>query len=83
MQHLTVRKIPADLAKALEVEKHRRRLSLNQTVIELLRQSLGVGVGRKRSNGLARLAGTWTREEHEQFEAAVAVTEEIDEELWH
>ncbi len=82
MQHLTVRNIPPDLAVALETEKHSRRLSLNQMVIELLRQSLGVGRGRKRSNGLARLAGTWTEEEHEQFEAAVAVTEEIDEELW-
>lgn len=82
MQHLTVRNVPPDLAAALEDEKHRRRLSLNQTVLELLRQSLGVDPGRKRSNGLARLAGTWTDEEHARFEAAVAVTEQIDEELW-
>jgi hypothetical protein len=33
-------------------------------------------------NGLARLAGTWTQEEHDLFEAAVALTERIDEELW-
>ncbi len=82
MQYLTVRNIPGELAIALEAEKHRRHLSLNQTVIELLRQVLGVGSGRKRSNGLARLAGTWTEEELEQFETATAVTEEIDEELW-
>lgn len=36
----------------------------------------------RRSNGLARLAGTWSDEEHEQFEAAIAATEEIDDELW-
>ncbi len=82
MQHLTVRNIPEDVAAALVAEKDRRRQSLNQTVIELLRQSLGVVSGQKRSNGLARLAGTWTQEEHEQFEAAVAVTNQIDEELW-
>ena len=82
MQHLTVRNIPQDLAAALNAEKHRRHQSLNQTVIELLRQSLGVGPGRKRSNGLARLAGHWTQEELEQFEAATAATEEIDAELW-
>ncbi len=40
------------------------------------------GAGRKRSNGLARLAGTWTEEEHRQFEAAIAVTAQIDAELW-
>jgi hypothetical protein len=28
------------------------------------------------------LAGTWTAEEHERFEAAIAFTEQIDEELW-
>jgi len=82
MHHLTVRNVPSDLAAALYAEKHRRHASLNQTVIELLRQVLGVGADRKRSNGLARLAGTWTEEEHERFEAAIAVTEQIDEELW-
>ena len=29
-----------------------------------------------------RLAGTWTAEDLARFEAAVASTEEIDEELW-
>ncbi len=82
MHHLTVRNIPQDVATALNAEKHRRHQSLNQTVIELLRQCLGVGPGRTRSNGLARLAGNWTHEELEQFEAAIAATEEIDEELW-
>lgn len=44
--------------------------------------SLDIDGGGQRSNGLARLAGTWTEEEHERFEAAIAVTEQIDEELW-
>ena len=80
MRHLTVRNLPSDVAAALVVEKERLELSLNQTVIELLRQSLGVG--RKRSNGLAHLAGSWTAEEHERFEEAVAPFEQIEEELW-
>jgi len=42
----------------------------NGTVIELLSQSLGVGA--TRSNGLGRLAGTWTEEEFQEFERAVA-----------
>ncbi len=82
MQYLTVRNIPEEIAIALEAEKHRRRQSLNQTVIELLRQGLGVGQGRKRSNGLVRLAGGWSEEELRQFEAATSITEEVDEELW-
>lgn len=35
-----------------------------------------------RSNGLARLAGTWSAEEFDAFETAVAETERVDEELW-
>ena len=82
MQHLTVRNIPKAVAAALEAEKQRRRQSLNQTVIQLLSQSLGVGPEGRRSNGLARLAGTWTAEEHERITAAISATDQIDDELW-
>jgi plasmid stability protein len=80
MKNLTVRNVPDDLAKALKLEKRRRGESLNKTVIELLSQ--GLGVGRTRSNGLGRLAGSWTEEEYQRFEKAVAGFEQIDEELW-
>lgn len=80
LKTLTVRKIPPELARALDAEKRRRGRSLNQTVIDLLRQSLGVG--RRRSNGLARFAGDWTEEEYREFKEATRVFEEIDEEMW-
>jgi plasmid stability protein len=80
MRTLTVRNVPPEVAEALEREKRRRGESLNQTVIELLTQGLGVGTAR--SNGLARLAGRWSEEEFQEFERAVAPFEEIDEELW-
>ncbi|MFW6012298.1 MAG: FitA-like ribbon-helix-helix domain-containing protein [Acidobacteriota bacterium] len=80
MKTLTVRNVPPEVSEALEREKRRRGESLNQTVIELLSQ--GLGVGTERSNGLARLAGGWSEEEFLQFERAVAPFEEIDEELW-
>lgn len=82
MRHLTIRNLPPEVAEALEKERDRSRTSLNQTVIDLLGRALGVRRRSDESNGLAALAGTWTKEEHEQFEAAVASTEQIDEELW-
>lgn len=82
MKHITIRDIPQELAESIEREKRRRGKSLNQTVIQLLGQSLGVMPQRPRNNGMRRLAGTWTSEEHRQFEAAIAPTEQIDEELW-
>lgn len=80
MKNLTVRNLPPAVAEALEREKRRRGRSLNQTVIDLLAQSLGVGA--RRSNGIARLAGGWSAEELAAFEAAVAPFEQVDDELW-
>ena len=82
MRHLTIRNIPTEVAEALEEERERSRASLNQTVITLLGRALGVRSKEKPSNGLASLAGTWSQRELELFEAAVAVTEQVDEELW-
>jgi hypothetical protein len=78
--HLTVSNLPRELTAALERETRRRGTSLNQTVIDLLRQSLGVKG--TRSNGVGRLAGTWTEAEHEEFLSAIRSFEEIDQELW-
>ena len=80
MKHLTIRNLPPDVAEALKREKRRRGESLNQTVIELLRQ--GLGVGEPRSNGLARVAGRWSEDEFREFQRAVASFEEVDPELW-
>jgi hypothetical protein len=82
MKHLTVRGVPDNLAKALNEERSRRGKSLNETVIQLLRQGLGVQPEGLRNNGLSRLAGSWSAEEHREFEQNVAVTEQIDPELW-
>ena len=80
MRALTIRNLPPAVAEALEREKRRRGASLNQTVIELLSQ--GLGVGATRSNGLGRLAGRWSEQEFLEFERAVAPFEQVDEELW-
>jgi plasmid stability protein len=82
MEQLTIRNLPPELAQALERESQRLRESLEETAIELLRQALSQRTVREKSNGLARLAGTWTEEEHERFESAIAITEQLDEELW-
>lgn len=81
MRHLTIRNVPADLARRLEEEKRLRGRSLNQTVLELLAQAVGVGRG-TRSNGLAALAGTWGADDVVELESALRFTEALDEELW-
>jgi len=78
--HLTVRNVPPKVIAALNAERQRRGISLNQTVVDLLGQALGVNGPRR--NGLARFAGTWTEEQFREFEEATAVFEEVDAELW-
>ena len=82
MNYMTVRNIDPDLARALEDEKRRRGKSINQTVIELLRQALSLDWKSKGANGLEKLAGTWSQDEFESFERATAVFEQIDAEQW-
>ena len=67
MKHLSIRNLPPSLSSALEQEKQRRGESLNQTVIDLLSQSLGLGPQRSRDNGLGSMAGTWTEQDFQEF----------------
>ena len=82
MKALTIRKVDPRLARALELETRRRGTSLNQTVLDVLSHALGVALSAPRTNGLARLAGTWTARDHAEFERATAVFERVDDELW-
>ena len=82
MKTMTIRNVSADLAAALEAEKSRRGLSLNRTVLALMREALGLSEELEQGNGLRRLAGSWTEDEFSEFERAVRPFREIDEELW-
>ena len=82
MKVLTIRGVSKRLADALEREKRRRGQSLNQTVLDVLSDRLGIGDAGPRRNGLAHLAGTWSAEEARQFDQDVASTDPIDDELW-
>ena len=82
MKTITIRNVPAALAASLEREKRRRGASLNRTVLALLAEALGGSKIEVRSNGLRRMAGTWTEAEYREFEQAVASFDEIDGAIW-
>ena len=83
MRHLTIRDIPADLARALEREKKRNGESLNQTLKDLLRRALGLERGATPpDNGLRRFGGTWSDAELAEFERNTRLFESVDAELW-
>jgi len=58
-------------------------MSLNHTVLALLRRGLGLDSGAAAvTNGLEKLAGRWTEQELEEFEANTASIDPLDPELW-
>ncbi len=57
---VTIRNVDEKLGAALEKEKRRRGTSLNETVLADLARALGVLPEEGYSNGLAKLAGTWS-----------------------
>ena len=70
MKTITINGVPAELAAALESEKRRRGISLNRTVLALLRETLGLPDYGGRSNGLRHLSRAWSEEEYQEFKAA-------------
>ncbi len=82
MKTMTIRGVPAELAAALESEKRRRGTSLNRTVLELIREALGLSDTGVRSNGLRQLSGSWSEDQYQEFKRATANFNRIDEELW-
>jgi len=82
MKQLTIRKVSSELATALGSESRLKGRSINQTVLDLLHQALGLGVQGGSDNGLGKLAGTWAEDEFLEFQKNTAMFEELDPELW-
>jgi hypothetical protein len=62
-----------------------RRTSLNQTVLGLLEERLGLskpGSEARRHHDLDALAGAWTEAEADAFAEALADQRQIDPDLW-
>ncbi len=83
MATFTIRTSDAALSEALKRESRRRGMSVNRLVIHTLRESLLPGQKRRRRyDDLDALCGSWSKEEADEFDAAVQGFREIDPELW-
>ena len=85
MAQITIRISDHEMEKALRRKAKESGKSLNKVVLELIQAGTGTGAGRKRSPrgaSLAEFAGGGTEEEAREFEDAIKIFEEIDEEMW-
>lgn len=78
MVQLTIRNVPEDIAQRLKRLSQEEETSVNAVVLEILRRAVGAEERRQR---LERYA-TWTREDLEEFEAALSAQRVIDDRLW-
>ena len=84
-KQLTVRGLDEDIVHELERIAEEEDVSLNQSVRKLLRRGLahsGNEADGVIGNSLNHLIGTWTAEEADKFDRAVADFNVIDESMW-
>ncbi len=77
-RQLTIRGVSDEVGRRLESLSRARGQSLNATVLEILESALGVDERRRR---LARYA-TWTQEDLEELNEALAAQRTINDPLW-
>ena len=80
---MTVRGIDPALRSALDAEAAKLGISLNALILQLLRGSLGLDSTISLAHDLDSLAGSWSREEAEEFVGAIQGFEQVDLSLWH
>jgi plasmid stability protein len=78
---ITLRNLPAPVARAVREHAARYHISLNKAVIQLLEGALG-GAPRPRRDDLARLAGSWSAQTARHAERKLAELRTIDEADW-
>ena len=79
---VTLRGLDLELRSALDAEATRVGMSLNALILQTLRGSFGVTYSNQLFHDLDDLAGAWSTEEAEEFDAAVQFFEEIDLSIW-
>lgn len=85
MKAITLRNLPAELSRAVHRRAADKGISLNRAVIELLQEALGVGGQPKKRrvyHDLDWMFGTWSKEEADEFDKALAEQRKIDPEVW-
>ena len=84
MNAITLRNIPREVRDAIERRAREEGLSFNRTVLRMLEESLGLRSERPRvpHQDLDHLAGTWSSEEADEFDAALSEQRRVDPGLW-
>ncbi len=84
MKTITLRGIDDETAATLKKQAKQSRTSVNATVLNLIRESIGLDKKKRTRiyNDLDNLAGGWSQEDEQEFNKTTRLFTKIDEELW-
>lgn len=85
MKSFPLRGLDNELDATLKKESKKSKLSINQLILNILREKLGLSKERRHTqeyDDLDFLFGTWSEAEFVEFEATQAEFNKIDDELW-
>lgn len=81
MKSITIHALDNTLDKFLRDKAVQEGTSINKTIKELLRQSLGLS-GKQVNFDFSEFSGVWTPEEFAEFERSIRDFEKIDRKDW-
>ncbi len=82
MNQITLRQIPENTYKQLRSIAKKNKTSINKTILNLLKKSLGIEENSDKKRNLSDLAGTWNKRRLDEFNKNTQVFEQIDNEVW-
>ena len=81
MSQITLRGLDPRIERELRRIAKKTGKSLNRVVLEMINKSAGSSK-RPPANSLRKLAGGWTEKEASEFNEAIKICEQIDEDMW-
>ncbi|MCP4416967.1 MAG: antitoxin [Chloroflexi bacterium] len=86
MKQLTIRGVDEKLHRTIRSKANQQGMSINRYLLHLIKEAVGLANGgllrKQEFDDLDDLAGTWTEEDFEEFEAILKEQRQIDEEIW-
>ncbi len=83
MNAITLKDIPLQVQEAIRQRADAEGLSLDRAVLRLLEETTGrASSSRELHHDIDHLAGTWSAEEADGFDRALAEQRGIDREIW-
>ena len=84
MTQITLRGIDDEVEKKIRRMAKQKGTSVNKVILELIHEQAGSKHKRREamSESLRKLAGTWTKEQAEDFMESIKSCEQIEEAMW-